>query len=206
MSSVLTELGIKDEVQFFFQDNFTVDANGMLTFDYGQHTELFGREFHRVPVTDQVWMAGDQTLNHVRTIVVCSSAIDAITFLSVNLASYQRIEQVLFISVGLMVRQSHIELIRSISNRRKICLVMPRHVIGCVADIKLATAIRGHESVIRRSINNVINIEFRNQSYSFGSDELSLSAFEKKTKFRSHIRTYKPRHVISFLNLAQSEY
>ena len=205
MFEVLTELGIHEKVQFFFRGMFTVDAGGLLTFCYGQHTELFGPDYHRVPATTLTWIAGDLTLNSTRTLVICSSAMDAIAFLSANFGSYQRIDQLLFISVGLLVCQSHIDLIRTISFGRKVCLVMPGHVLGAISDIKLAIGICGYRVTVRIEPEGFVNINFRNQVYNFKPDELSLSAFEKKTKFRSRIRTYKAKQGSGFLNLIQGE-
>src|SRR5579872_6333877 len=100
MHAYLARLGVRPEVQRFFEPFYQNDQNGNLCFAYGCETETYGLAFHRVPFTEHCWIAGNRNLNVVRKVVLCSSAMEAIAWLNCNLTAFPAVENTLFLATG----------------------------------------------------------------------------------------------------------
>ena len=59
MNEVLKRLGISPEIQALF--NLSTE----LIFNYGDDVEEFGEGLHRVPTTQNLWVAGAELANHI---------------------------------------------------------------------------------------------------------------------------------------------
>ncbi len=198
MNPILTDLGVPAEVQFFFQKNFKYEKNA-LHFLYGDSYELYNNQVHHIPANANCWIGGDPCFHNVRELFICSSAMEAIAFLSVNLNLYKSIEHLSFVSLGLLPCRNHFEFIRFNRKGQKLSLVMGSDVLGRVSDIKIATGIYRHSTQAILA-GNCIEMIFKGESFIFSQNAITLSAFEKRTKFRSRIRTYKAVNSSSFLD------
>ena len=71
MNALLTRLGVPMKIQVFFR------VPPDLWFNYDDTEECYSENFHRVPSTQNLWVAGDETASHV---VVTHSAMEAMRF------------------------------------------------------------------------------------------------------------------------------
>lgn len=201
MNPVLSELRIPGEVQEFFNDFVTIDDKGRLVCSYGdKNNEYFNAAFgHHVPVTDHIWIAGNQSCDVASHLFICRSAIEAIAFLSFHYQTYRIITQFAFISFGLVPSESQFQVIERAIKRKKFSLVMGNDLLGRICDIKIAAGLQGHTIKAKLIDQEGISITFRGKDFEFSRDRLTLSGFEKRSKFRSYARTFKPKGEETFL-------
>ncbi|MBD1395180.1 hypothetical protein [Mucilaginibacter glaciei] len=189
MNPILTELGVSEELQAFFQ---VTD----LVFSYGQDTECFGENFHRVPATSNLWVAGNDLTTEV---VITHSAMEAIAYLTLNRHRYPRIDTLSFIAIGNLPHEGQLQWIRSGWLKKKHTLVFGNNLLGRLADIKVAAGLADRQ--VRLYWNSPhIRIETENSHHELTMDNLSLNVFEKAFGIRSGIRTYKPIKFDTFLD------
>lgn len=159
-----------------------VDVHDELRFSYGNDFEHYGPDFHRIPVTENVWIAGIPEL--ASDIFICGSAMDALCFGRVS-------PHYAFVALGALPAKSQLE---NLPNRR-FHLIFPKDDLGTVCDLKVAAWLR--KQAIKITLNeNSFNVLFRNQNYDF--EKLSLSALEKASGYRFGIRTHKPKNAITW--------
>jgi hypothetical protein len=188
MNHHLTGLGVPAVVQAFFD-------TGDLCFRYGDDYELFGAGFHRVPTTPNLWIAGKELS---REVVITSSAMEAIAYLSVNLYRYPDLDNLSFIATGNLPNYAQLNWVRSNYPNQKFTLVFGRYLLGRLADIMVAAGLK-HHRVKMTHMGQEIQISYRNILYTFGQDRLSLSAFEKAARLRTDFRTHKPKGFNTYL-------
>jgi len=75
--------------------------------------------------------------------------------------------------------------------KKKIILLYEDDLLGKIATIKIACWLKRREVQISFEESEMIQIRFNKKLYLFHEDKLSLSRFEKRTGFRSQIKTYK---------------
>ena len=188
MNHHLTGLGVPAVVQAFF-------STGDLCFSYGDDYELFGEGFHRVPTTPNLWIAGKELS---RELVITSSAMEAIAYLSVSLHRYPYLDHLSFIAIGNLPNYAQLSWIRSNYPKQKFTLVFGKDLLGRLADIRVAAGLKHHRAKMTH-LGQEIQISYRNILYTFGQDRLSLSAFEKATGLRTGFRTAKPKGFDTYL-------
>ncbi|MGF7079004.1 hypothetical protein [Mucilaginibacter sp. UYCu711] len=189
MNPILNELGVSEELQAFFQ---VTD----LVFHYGNEMECFYNEFHRVPATSNLWIAGNDLTHEV---VITYSAMEAIAYLTLNRHRYSRIDTLTFVAVGNLPHDSQLQWMRSAWLKKKFTLVFGNDLLGRLADIKVAAGLAGRH--IRLFLNTPnIRIETENSHHEFAADSISLHVFEKAFGIRSGVRTHKPRQFDTFLD------
>src|SRR5438874_111676 len=127
MHPYLDRLGIRPEVQAFF-----APYHQNLVFKYGEDCEKCTGTAHKIPQTQEVWMAGEQSL--ATDIFICGSAMDAISFLHLHYHLLNYPEQLLFVSLG--ARPSKAQLNRFETLRCH--LIFARDILGNVCDVKVA--------------------------------------------------------------------
>lgn len=192
MHPYLIRLGVSPEVQAYFFPFYNTDETGNLLFVYGDGFEHFGFAFHRVPLSENFWVAGNTNFSQVRQVIICSSAMAAISWLNKNYYSLSNSENRLFLSTGAGVQLAHIRWINLHLRDRDFCLVFGRDILGRIADLKLAAGIRGWPLEIYFN-NDKIIVAFRSRTFSFSQETFSLNAFEKAAGYRFHIPTPKPK-------------
>jgi len=203
MHPFLTRLGVEQEVQEFFEPFYRVDAFGNLLFDYGDGLEHFGFAFHKVPVSKNFWMAGNRNFSQVRQVVICASAMEAVSWLKNKQTAFGSFDGLLLLSVGAAVRNEHGKWLNRNLRNKELRLVFGSDLLGRVADLKLAAAIHGWPLEIYHD-NDRLSVSFRSQVFSFSQENFSLNAFEKAAKYRFGIPCDKPKGYDSYFDLLKA--
>lgn len=203
MHPFLTRLGVGLEVQVFFEPFFRVDDLGNLLFDYGDGVEHFGFAFHKVPVSKNFWMAGNRIFSQVRQVVICASAMEAVSWLKNKQTAFGSFDGLLFLSVGAAVRDAHGIWLNKNLRSKDFRLVFGRNLLGRVADLKLAAAICSWPLEIYHD-NDRLAVSFRSRVFSFSQENFSLNAFEKAAKCRFGISCDKPKGYNSYFDLLKA--
>jgi hypothetical protein len=200
MHPYLTRLGISPEVQEYFRPFYFSDDSGNLLFNYGDGQEHYGFAFHHIPVSDHFWMAGNLELLQVRHVILSDSALDALSWLNKKAIFLSGLDNLLFLSVGAGIRQSHLHWISKQLNGKACTLIFSNDLLGRIADLKLAAVLRKHPVNVYIDGNEQVIISFRSRTHYFGQDSFSLNAFEKAAKYRFGICTDKPKNHLTFFD------
>jgi len=187
MHPYLQRLGVLPEVQSFFQPYWLLGHND-LVFSYGNSSEHYGIAFHRIPITEELWIAGNQAT--ARHVFICGSAMDAIAWLHYNLANINQTDNLLIVSLGASPCKTQINWINENLNNKQFHLIFGRDSLGSCCDLKIAAGLRKMPLTITASEQRLI-VRFRMRDYLF--DELSLNAFEKASGYRFNIPAHKPK-------------
>ncbi|MEO6631335.1 MAG: hypothetical protein ABIN13_06415 [Mucilaginibacter sp.] len=188
--NILTKLGISPEIQAFF--NPPAD----LTFNYGDQQEHYGEGFHKVPSTQNLWVAGTPQATHV---IITYSVMEAMAFITLNRHRYPRLEQLAFIAIGNRLYARQAEWISQHFQGRKFTLVFGKDLIGHITDIRLTAGIKNVGIRIFYAGNEVM-IYRGNLLHVFNMEQLSLHAFQEAFSVRPRFRTGKPVHSLTFLD------
>ncbi|NOW95953.1 hypothetical protein [Mucilaginibacter sp. SG564] len=189
MDAYLTKLGVPPKIQQFFAVEEPI-------FDFGNEREYFSENVHRVPASNNLWMAGDQL---ARQVVITFSAMEAIAFLTLNQTTFQNFNDLLFIATGTRLSNGQINWLRINLKGRELTLAFGNELIGRITDIKVATAIRNKAVRLRFQEGKVI-AWLKEKKVTFEEDKLSLYAFETALGVRTKIRTCKPLDQLTFLD------
>lgn len=205
MDPVLTGLEVPPAVQEFFSGSYTADGRGNLLFDYGDAQEHFGMSFHRVPQSCGLWMWGGKIVSLVSEVFICSSAMEAIAYLSLNYYRHPQEGNLLFVALGTFPSGEQLARFRADLKHKKCSLVFGNCLLGRTADLKVSAGLRGVPIAVRLcSSGSIVEVLYSGGKYSFKPDELSLKAFENAAGFRSGARTRKARNYNTYLDLLRS--
>jgi len=193
MNPLLTRLGVPPEVQDYFE------VGDELIFNYGDTSEHFGDGFHRLPATENLWLAGSETAPHV---IITYSAMEAVAFVTVNRHRY-RLDQLVFVAIGSKLHQVQINWIRQRFLKRKFTLVFGDDLIGHITAIKLAAGIRNLPVQIYYAGNHV-RIYKEKEFIILDDEHLSLHAFQEAFGLRPRLRTARPKTAPTFLSQLQN--
>ena len=182
MHPFLTKLGVAPVVQDYFAPYFITDIEGNLVFSYGDEAEHFGFAFHRVPANG-FWQAGNSNLSMIRYVFLCDSAMEAISFFSLNYHSFRQIDQCLFIAGNPAFKLPG----------KSCSLIFGKDILGKVRDLVTAAKIRNMPLSVLLTENDV-QIYFRQKKYDIPHQSFSLSAFEKLSGYRFNLRICKPKN------------
>jgi hypothetical protein len=189
MNDYLTKLGVPPNIQQFFAVEEPI-------FDFGNQKEYFSETVHRIPATENLWMAG----NHfARQVIITFSAMESIALLTLNQTTYQNFDDLLFIATGARISSYQLNWIRLNLKGRDFTLAFGSDLIGRITDIKVATAIRNKAVKIRFQEGNVIAF-LKEKTAVFEAEKSSLYAFENALNVRTKIRTCKPLNQLTFLD------
>ena len=205
MHAYLTRLGIRPEVQRFFRPFYRSDDLGNLVFAYGEALEHFGFAFHRVPVTDGFWLGGNLHFSQVRLVILSASALDAVSWLNKKGAAFPQTGNLLFVSLGAGVSEAQVLWIRQHLTGKQFRFLFARDVLGRMADLKLAAAIKGWPLSVYCGEGERVVVCFRQHHFSFSQEKFSLAAFEKAAGVRFGIATDKPKVHHSFFDELKAE-
>lgn len=203
----LTKLGVWDEVQNFFREAIIIDNNADLLFSYDDCVETYGLAFHRIPVTDGIWTAGNNDYALIRQVFVCASAMDAIAFLHFHRKNFTHLDHLLFVATGLRPCKKQSDWIRFNFPNRIISLLLSNDLPGRIADLKIAAWLQRLFPTVTLS-GDQLNIRLLYHDYQFDPDNFSLNRFEKESGQRLRCRTFKPKQSATwadqlFQNLAK---
>jgi hypothetical protein len=147
-------------------------------FDYGHECEVFGEYGHRIPL-EGYWQAGEPSL--ASQAFICSSAMEALAFLSLNQHRFPNFDRLLFTTDK--------------SRKGKTGLIFGNDILGRITDIKTAAP----QALINYEGAEQYSIQYHNQYYAFSENNLTLNAFEKASHQRFGLRTWKPKKHSSYL-------
>jgi len=205
MHPYLTRLGIRPEVQRFFRPFYSSDALGNLVFAYGETVEHFGFAFHRMPVTDGFWLAGNLAFSQVRMVILSASALDALSWLNKKLPAFPQTENLLFLALGAGVCDAQLLWLRTHLANKQFRLLFGRDLLGRMADVKLAAAIKGWPLSAYLGEGDRVIISFRNRNFVFSQEQFSLAAFERVAGVRFGVATDKPKMYNLFFDELKAE-
>lgn len=199
MHPYLTRLGVREEVQQFFHPFYHADASGDLVFPYGNDLEHYGFAFHRIPDSEQLWVAGSTNFRLIRQVFFCTSALEAIAYLSIRFPAFRNLDNLLFLAAGARPVAEQLNWVNSNLAGKKLCLIFGKDILGRVCDLKIAAGISRTPVAVFISGGNV-HVNFRFSNYIFPGQDFSLNAFERKSGYRFHIAAQKPAAFDSYLD------
>ncbi|MBS1504385.1 MAG: hypothetical protein JST32_20150 [Bacteroidetes bacterium] len=198
MHPYLTRLGIRQEVQQYFEPFYHSDDAGNLCFNYGADFEHYGFGFHRVPAVSGFWMAGNLNFFQVRLIIVCASALECIAWLHNYGYLYPDTLSLLFLSTGASLCSEHMVWLREHLRGKEFLFAFGSELLCRLTAIKLAAGIRGQRLSVFFLAEEKIQILFREQTFLFSPQTLTLHALEKAARFRFRVRISTPKNYNTF--------
>jgi voltage-gated potassium channel Kch len=190
MNALLTRLGVPPEIQAFF------NASAELSFNYGDTNEHYGDGIHKVPTTQNLWVAGNETASNV---IITYSAMEAIAFITINRQRYPNLEQLAFIAIGNKLQPEQVNWIMQNFHKRRFTLVFGKDLIGHITDIKLAAGLKNITIRVFHA-NHTVMIYRYDELRFFEDERLSLHAFQQAFGLRGRICTRKPIKTLTFLD------
>ncbi len=187
----LEMLDVHHRVQHFFQTHITF-SGGTLSFKQGEYFEHVNRDFHRIPITESQWMAGD--IKFATNVFISGSAIDALAWLSVHHQRYRQLDNLCFISIGAVPFKSHAEIIQKYK-QKKLHFIFSNDPLGTICDLKFASYIRNKSLKISYN-DHKFEVIFENKFYVF--EQLSLNTLEKASGYNFLFRTHKAKNASTF--------
>lgn len=193
---ILQKAGFKEEVLLFFENSFFSDSTGRALFPYnsngsGADVEILSLESHRVPNTVEIWKAGGELPALVRRVYVFSSAINAIAFFHFYPDKLRPPEHVAVASLGLVPCKLQSEYLGGKYPNAKVFAVFDNDILGRVADCKLALWLKGKDAKFMYEAET-LKINYQGRLYQNPGSDFSLFSFQKQTRLRLGVRTYKP--------------
>ena len=203
MHPFLTRLGMEADVQAFFEPFYRADPLGNLLFDYGDGLEHFGFSFHKVPLSQNFWMAGNRNFSQVRQVVICASAMEALSWLKNKQTAFGCLDGLLLLSAGCRICPAHCRWLNKNLPEKKYHFVFGRDLLGRITELKLAAGLRGRALEIYHHENRV-SVNFRSRVFSFSPENFSLRAFETVSKYRFGVCCDKPKGYDNYFDLLKA--
>jgi len=198
MHPYLIRLGISLQVQRFFAPYWRTDEKGALLFEFGDQQEHYGMGYHRVPLADTCWIAGDQQ-SACSNVFIAYSAMEAICFFASYHHRFPVRDRLLFIATGGSLPSEKLCFLLRFANL-KVNLIQENSVLGHIWALKLVAAVRQLPLGVYNLPENRVRIVFRNHAYDFDATDFSLSRFEKACHYRFKGRFYYPLKHLTFLD------
>lgn len=189
MHPYLTRLGVSVQVQQFFAPFYAADDAGNLCFRYGEEIEHFGFAFHRIPVSPDLWVAGNLNFSQIRQVIICGSALDAVSWLNKKAAYLSQTENLLFLSTGASLQRRHITWVNEQLHKKQFCMIYSNDLIGRLTSLKMAAGLKRLHLEIYIQDKGKLLIIFRSKMFSFRQENFSINAFQKAAKFRFGMRS-----------------
>ena len=199
MHPYLTRLGVRPEVQAFFEPYYSAVSRDLL-FQQGNYREHFGFAFHRIPSGGDFWLAGELNLSTVDRVFISTSAMDAVAFLHFFGHGLADWENILFIATGVKPTTIQLRWIRDKMGGKHLTLIFPADLPGAVTDLKVAAAFRRMPAAAFLAEKERLKIYFRAKVYEFDQQTFTLSGFERASAYRFKVVTCKPKYGASFLD------
>ncbi|MET3606432.1 MULTISPECIES: hypothetical protein [Mucilaginibacter] len=158
-------------------------------FDYGDTKETFDERGYKVPVTRNVWVAGN---NLAPVLIIVHSVMEAVAMLSLNFQRFSGLDNPGVVALGSRPCAAQINWINQVFPGRRVILVFGNDLVGRATDIKVASWLQQHHITITYR-NEALNISRRGIDYSFEADQISLAAYKRALGIRNNISTCKPR-------------
>lgn len=184
---------IRPEIADFFKSYFQSGTDGRNLFNYG-HTafETWTTGLHRIPTTQEIWLAGAAAPDIITDLYISYSAADLICFTSQRPHYLLRCpEQQAFAALGLLPTSKQVQFLKSIFPYARWHLLFHHDLLGDIADASIAAWFNNRQVSFRYKATQIIGI-YRNKAYYFDISTFSLHRFELATGLRAGMRTHKP--------------
>ncbi len=207
MLPFLAALGIKSPVQHFFEPWLEVSSETELQFSYTDQAinrkkrEVINAYGSLIPSTTGIWCAGAHHPHTVKHNFLFYSAIEVLSFCSMNTDWLAKPGNVAFSALGLCPVASQVEMLRSRFPNARLHTVFGNDVLGRIADCKVALWAKGKDADFHMH-QDIIIAQYNSKSFRIPESIFSLHFFEKKSSLRAGIRTHKPKAgFVSFFEL-----
>jgi hypothetical protein len=144
-----------------------------------------------LPLKPIPWNAGIAT-GLITKVFVCSDPREAVAYLSLNHTRYPDLNTLYFFAIGATLPKA-LQLPKA-----KTTLLFDSTLLGKLWDIKIACLIR-NKAVSITYHNHQCAFWLKNNQFTLGIDEVSLSSFEQASGIRTQIRTSKAKIYPTFL-------
>jgi len=188
MNAFLTGLGVPRELQAFFNSDLPP-----FSADYDENT--YDNSFYTDPSGADLWLAGNETATEI---VITTSALEAIAFMTLNAYRYPVPEALFFIALGNMPHARQLSWIKDNRQKRKINMVFGNDLSGILLDVRVAAGLTGRSVQLSWS-GSMVLVTTGSRQFAASPENLTLNSFEKAAGIRSGIRTRKPRRFNTFL-------
>lgn len=188
MNELLKKLGFHDEVQAFFPVK-------QLRFLYGFEAEVFSEGRHFIPVSDTLWTGGAASPTQV---IVSYSVMEIMAYLSLNRHAYPRLEELAFVSSGLLPCSRSFITLGQRYRPSKWSLIYPADVTGIAADIMVSGWLSGKSFAISWQKKEMA-VRLREKEIIFQPEQFSLNRVQQAFGLRLGLRTQKSKSAPSYL-------
>ena len=189
MNDLLNRLGVPSDIQAFF------NTQADLSFPFGDDAEHFGANFHRIPTTGNLWLAGNQNASEV---IVTYSAMEAIAFMTANRQRYPNPGKLAFIAIGNKLQDKQISWISRNFARAKFTMVFGNDLLGQITCIKLGAGLKKMPLRIQHH-NGKVSIHCKDKFRTFDENRITYNAFQLAFAFRWKIRTRRSAKSLTYL-------
>lgn len=207
MIPALTALGIKPQVQQFFEPWLELNSDQKLSLTYSsQKTNLSEKEFitHHgsiAPLTTGIWCAGGHHPNSVRHNFLFYSGLEALSFCSMATDWLVKPSFAVFSALGLCPSAGQISILEHRFPNARLHTVFGNDILGRITDCKVALWSKTKDALFQIE-KDVIVGQYNGKILQIPEPIFSLSLFEKKSNLRAGVRTHKPKAgILTFSNL-----
>ncbi|WPU99114.1 hypothetical protein SNE26_24175 [Mucilaginibacter sp. cycad4] len=189
MNDTLTKLGVPLDIQALFnvQQPF---------FDYGDAVEIIALNYHFVPASHNIWVAGNGAAVEV---LIARSAMDCIAFLALSTLKYRQLEKLCFLALGNRPSTAQLNWIRENYGKRKFTLLFEADLMGRATDIFVAVGLKAKRVKLEWT-GQQVKVIYNGHSVLFDGEQLTLNAFEQAFSTRTAVRTRKPLQQANYFN------
>lgn len=197
MIPVLAALGIKPQVQYFFEPWLEVSSEIELQFSYTdqatsrKQVEVINTHGNLIPSTG-IWCAGAHHSHTVKHNFLFYSAIEVLSFCSMNTDWLAKPGNVAFSALGLCPVASQVEMLRSRFPNARLHTVFGNDVLGRITDCKVALWAKRKDAHFQMH-QDIIIAQYNSKTFRIPEPIFSLNLFEQKSSLRASIRTHKPK-------------
>ncbi len=145
-----------------------------------------------IPSTTGIWCAGAHHPHTVRHNFLFYSAIEVLSFCSMNIDWLARPGNVAFSALGLCPVASQVGILRSRFPNAHLHTVFGNDVLGRITDCKVALWAKRKDAHFQVH-QDIIIAQYNSKTFRIPEPIFSLNLFEKKSSLRAGIRTHKPK-------------
>lgn len=181
----------------YFKGTYVLGHDGKLDFVFSDGvSESFHSYQHRMALSSGIWY-NSPGLSTCSSLYICSSAMEAVAFATLEHAKLADLDQSCWIVLGL-----NCELPRNVPEfcfGRKINLLYGRDLLDVIRAVKICVSLKGF-LVNFWLREDLLECHFRGRSYVFAVEGFSLSRLKQATGFRDYSSMKRPFGVNSFMD------
>jgi hypothetical protein len=181
----------------YFKGTYGRRYDGKLNFLFSDGiSESFHLGKHQIAISSGIWYSSPGLFT-CRSLYVCSSAMEAVSFVLLQNTRLADLDQSCWIVFGLNCPLPLT--VPEFCFGRKINLLFGRDMLDVLQAVKICVSLKGL-SVYFRLCEDQLSCNFRGRSYIFPVEGFSLSRFKQATGFRDYSSMKRPPGADSFLD------